>query len=262
MDLRLPRRELGQHARETQRVVAEGGPQPIVAGGRRVAFVEHEIDDTEHRLEPLGELLAARHLERHARLGQRALRAHDALRDRRLRNEERARDLGCREAADHAQRQRDARLHREHGVTRDEHQAQHVVADLVVERFIDRLALVADLAALRLDLAAELLVLTPHELRAADRVDRAMLRRRHEPCAGRVRNPFARPLLERGDERIVRELLGGADVAHDAREPRDEFRPFDAKHRLDRGMRRRPCHASSGQTRTRPISGVPAGLIG
>ena len=46
----------------------------------------------------------------------------------------------------------------------NEHQAQHVVTDLVVERFVQRFALVADLAAQRLELAAELLVLAPHEL--------------------------------------------------------------------------------------------------
>jgi hypothetical protein len=39
---------------------------PAVA---RIALVEDQVDDLEHRLEALGELRAARHFERHARLG-------------------------------------------------------------------------------------------------------------------------------------------------------------------------------------------------
>ena len=36
--------------------------------------------------------------------------------------------------------------------------------------------------------------------------------------------PDCRPLLERRDERILREVLGEADVAHHAREAGDELR--------------------------------------
>ena len=48
--------------------------------------------------------------------------------------------------------------------------------------------------------------------------------------------PVARPLLERGDQRVLRELLGEADVAHDAREPGDEPRRLDPPDRVDRAM--------------------------
>src|SRR5439155_1081349 len=84
----------------------------IAAGGRRVAFVEDEVDDLEHRGEARGELVLARHLKGDARLGERALRADDALGDRRLRNEKGARDLVGREAAEQTQRERGARLGR------------------------------------------------------------------------------------------------------------------------------------------------------
>ena len=75
---------------------------------------------------------------------------------------------------------------------------------------------------LRLELAAELLVLALEQRVAAQQIDRAMLRRGHEPGAWIVRDARLRPLLERGDERVLRELLGQADVAHDAREAGDE----------------------------------------
>ena len=166
----------------------------------------------------------------------------DALRNRGLRHEERARDLGRREPAKHAQGQSDACLHGKHGMTRNEHQAQQVVTDLVIERGIDRFAIVDEVTALGLDFAPELLVLAPHELRVAHGVDRAMLRRLHEPGAGLGRNALVRPLLECRHERFLRKLLGLADVAHHAREAGDELRPLDAKYRFDCGMRRRLRH--------------------
>ena len=69
--------------------------------------------------------------------GERPLGADDALRDRRLGDEKRARDLVGRQAAEQPQRQRDARLGRQHRMARGEHQPQQVVADVVVERGVE-----------------------------------------------------------------------------------------------------------------------------
>jgi hypothetical protein len=44
------------------------------------------------------------------------------------------------------------------------------------------------------------------------------------------------PLLERRDESILGELLGEADVAHDARESGDEPRRLDPPDCFDRAM--------------------------
>ena len=88
------------------------GPHPVVAGGRRVALVEDEVDDLEHRRQAGGELGAARHLERDVLLGERPLGPDDALGDRRLRDEEGAGDLVGRQPAEQAQRERDPRLGR------------------------------------------------------------------------------------------------------------------------------------------------------
>ncbi len=68
-------------------------------------------------------------------------------------------------------------------------------------------------------------------------VDRAMLRGGHEPGARVVRDARLRPLLERGDERVLREILGQADVAHDPRETGDEPGRLDPPDRVDRAMR-------------------------
>ena len=44
---------------------------------------------------------------------------------------------------------------------------------------------------------------------------------------------FARPLLERGDERVLRELFGDADVPHHPRQAGDDPRRFDAPDGVD-----------------------------
>ena len=56
--------------------------------------------------------------------------------------------------------------------------------------------------------------------------------------------PVARPLLQRGDQRVLGEVLGQADVAHEPREPGDEPRRLDPPDRVDRAVRRRRAHAA------------------
>ena len=129
--------KLGQDTPETQRVFAERRPHPVVTGGRRVAFVEDEVDDLEHRRQTGGEFGAAGDLEGHARFGEGSLGADDSLGDGRLRDEKRARDLVGRQTPEQAQRERNARLGREHRVTGDEHEAQEVVADIIVDSGIE-----------------------------------------------------------------------------------------------------------------------------
>ena len=62
-------------------------------------------------------------------------------------------------------------------------------------------------------------------LRAPEVVDGAVLRRRHQPGAGVSRHARRGPLLERRDQRVLRQLLGQADVAHHARQAGDELSP-------------------------------------
>ena len=64
-----------------------------------------------------------------------------------------------------------------------------------------------------------------------------MLRGGHEPGARIVRDARLGPALERGDERVVRQVLGETDVAGDAREPGDELGGLDPPHGIDRAVR-------------------------
>ncbi len=118
------RGEFGENAAEAQRLLAQRRAHPVVAGRRRVAFVEDEIDHVEHRSQTRRAIFAARQLEGHVRLAQCALGAHDALGDGRFGHEKRTRDLVGGEAAEQAQGERHARFRREHRMTGGEHQPQ------------------------------------------------------------------------------------------------------------------------------------------
>ncbi len=120
---------------------------------------------------------------------ERALGSDDALGDSRLRDEERARDLVGRQTSEQAQRERNPRLGREHRMTGDEHQAQQVVAHVIVESCLDVVHL--DLARAHLagiELATEFLVLALEPRVSAEVVDRTMLGGGHQPGARVVRN--------------------------------------------------------------------------
>ena len=137
MNFRFVGHQLREHATEAQRLFTKRRSNQIVAGGRRVAFIENEVDHLEHRREPRRAFLRTRNLERNARFGKRPLRTHDSLRNRRFRHDERAGDLVGRQPSEQAQRQRNPCFRREQRVAGNEHQPQQVVADVIVEGRID-----------------------------------------------------------------------------------------------------------------------------
>ena len=219
MDLGLRRNQLGQDAAEPERVLAELRSHPVVTAGRRVALVEDQVDDLEHRRQTGREIVSARQLEGDPGLGERALGADDPLGDGRLRDEERARDLLGGQPSEQAQREGNPRLDGENRMAGDEHQAQEIIADVVVDRLVEVRR--GDFS-LDLHLATDLLVLALEPLVAAQEVDGTMLRGGHEPGARIVRNARPRPPLEGGHQGLLRDLLGEADVAHHPRQPGDE----------------------------------------
>ncbi len=117
-------------------------------------------------------------------------------------------------------------------MARREDQAQEVVPDLVVDGGVEiRRRQLSPRFFL-----TELFVLLLGELLAAHEIDRAVLGRRHEPGAGFFGDARHGPLFERQKERVLSELLGEADVAHDPREPGDELWRFDSEERGRRSM--------------------------
>src|ERR1700674_4528315 len=192
VNLRLLRSELGQDTPETKSVLAEGRSHPVATGGRRVSFVEDEVDDLEHRGQTGGELTAAGDLERDVRLRQSPLGPDDSLGDGRLRDEECTRDLLGRQASKQSERERNARLGRKNRMAGYKHEAQEVVADVIVERDVE---IRHGHLLLGLELATKLLVLALKPFVSAEHVDRAVLCSSHEPSARVVWDARFRPLL-------------------------------------------------------------------
>ncbi|CUJ41539.1 Uncharacterised protein [Achromobacter xylosoxidans] len=232
--LALVGRQLRQDAAQPQRFVAQRRAHPVFAGGGGIAFVEDQVDHFQHRGQPRRAFPRPGHLERHARRRQAALGAHDALGDGRLRGQESARDLGGGQPAQQAQRQRHTRLGRKQRVAGGEHQAQQVVADVVLARGVQRLDEIGfDVGLQRLQFVADLLVLAAMDGVQPQAVAGAVLRGGHEPGSRVVRHAGGRPALQRGHQRVLGQFLGQADIAHQARDAGDDAGGLDAPDGFD-----------------------------
>ncbi len=114
-----------------------------------------------------------------------------------------------------------------------EHQAQQVVADVVVER---RLQVRPRLVLQGLELAAQFLVLAVQHLATAHHVDGAATGDRHQPCARIVGHARVGPPFQRRHQCILGQLFGDADIAHDPRQPGDQPGLLDPPDGADRAM--------------------------
>src|SRR5678816_1346613 len=121
-------------------------------------------------------------------------------------------------------------LAREDRMARDEYEPQQIVADVVIERFIE---LGHDRLLFRFELGHQLLMLAVVQCVLSELIDGASLGGGHEPRSGVVRNARLGPTFERRDQRVLCEILGHSDVAHHARQRGDQLRRFHAPHRID-----------------------------
>lgn len=225
--------ESGQQAAQAQGLLAEVLAHPSVAGGRRVPLVEHQVDDLKDRRKARRPVRSHRDLKGDPEGGEGALGTDDALRDGRLGDEERARDLLGAQAAEQPQRQRHPRLGGQRRVAGDEHQAEDVVAHLVVERRVD-----IGFGGVRPggQLVGEPAVPLVEPFFAPQVVDGAALGDGHEPGTRVVRHTCLRPLFEGGEERVLCELLGQPHVAHHPDKPGDDSRRLHLPDRVDRAV--------------------------
>ena len=219
MHLRLRREQLGQDASEPQRLLAQLGPHPVVAGGRRVALVEDQVDDLEHR----------RRGARRARSRAGTSNGTRASASVRL-----ARTMRCAMVASGTRKARAISLvvrppsRRSVSATRASVEStgwQARRSGAGDRRRTDRRSRPRDRGSrprrwISIRPAPRLSLRT----RPPQAVERAVLGRGHEPRARIVRDARLRPLLERGNKRLLREVLGQADVAQDAGQSGDEPR--------------------------------------
>jgi hypothetical protein len=93
-------------------------------------------------------------------------------------------------------------------MARGEDEPQHVIIDHLIQRVLG----VSKPLLLPLQLAGTLFMLLYEHAAAPQRIDRAPLRRLHQPCPGIVRDAFLGSNFEGSHERILRQFLGDADV--------------------------------------------------
>ena len=121
----------------------------------------------------------------------------------------------------------------QNGMTGDEHEAEEIVADIVVNRGVE----IGDGGLLPgLHFVAELLLLPVVQAPSAEQVDGAVLGRGHEPGARIVRDPARGPTFQGRDEGVLGQVLGQADVAHYPGETGDEPGRLDPPYRVDRAV--------------------------
>ncbi len=197
-------------------------------------------------MEAVGEQVIGRDLDRDAGVPDLALRPHEALGERGLRHEERPRDLGGRQPADHAQRERHACVRGQRWMAAREDQAQ---------------ALVGDRAQFHVLLGArgergqpsQYLGLAGQRALAPQPVDRAVSGRGQDPGAGVPRRLFA-PALERGCEGVLDCVFGETEVAGRTCQGSDRAPPLLAEDPCDVGY----ASTSTSRITTGRTSMVPS----
>ena len=220
-------------ASQAQSLGAQGRADQYLAGGRRIAFVEDQVDHLQHRCQARLALLAPGHIEGQAGIAERPLGPDDALGDGRLGGKKGAGNLVGRQPADETQGQGRASLARKDRMAGREDQAKKLIVDVVVH---GRFEFLEAGVAFILQIPADLLMLAGAHPLATEAVDGAALGRGHKPGAGPVRNPAFRPFGQCGDERVLRQLFGQADVTNHPGQARDQPGPLDPEDRLDRLM--------------------------
>ena len=234
MDFGFGGREFGDDSAEAECLVAEPRPQPVITCGRRVAFVEDEIDDAENGSESLIALVASRHFEWYPRFTERLFCSNDSLLNRGGRHEKRASNFLGRQSAKQSQCQCNARFGTQYRVTRRKDQSEQIVADIVVNRCVE-IGCVVSVGCVRI--LAQHLVLLLDQGTTTEQIDRAILCSRHEPCARIVWNARRGPPFERDHQCVLRKIFGGANIADHTRQAGNQSRRLDAPHRVDRTVR-------------------------
>ena len=230
---RVPTRVVQQHERQQpvrlglvghQRREREGEPDRLVGEvvAAAVALVVDQVEDREHRREPLGQQLGRGHPERDPREPDLALGPHQPLGHRGLLDQEGLRDLGRREPAERPQRERDLRVERERRMAAREDELEALVGKgSVVHGFVGGGGRVEQ-AGLRVE----------HAL-APDAVERTVAPDRDQPGSGTRRDAVARPPLGGAREGILRCFLGEVEVAEEADQRGEDASPVLAEDVLD-----------------------------
>ncbi len=240
--LGLGRQQLGQQPAQPDGLVAEAGPDELVAGGGRVPLGEDQVDHLQHRVQAGRQLGVRRHPVGDAGQRDLPLGPGQPLGHGRLRDQERAGDLGRVQAAQGAQGERDPGGRVQGRVTAGEDQPEPVVGDRGV-RARGRVLLLGQPGGV--GQPGGPVGLGPV---AAQPVDGLAPGRGGQPGARVVGDAVARPGRDRGHEGVLGRLLGQLHVAHPPDERGQDRRPLVPEGPLDRVVH----SVTTGRTSTEP----------
>ncbi len=176
-----------------------------VAGGGRVALVEHQVQDGQHGLEPLGEHVARRDPVRDVRVPDLPLGPDQPLGHGRLGDQEGPGDLGGGQPSQGAERQGDPGVDGQRGVAAREDQPQPVVLD---GAFVHRVP-----QGLKGRQPTEDLRLLGQPSLPAESIDGPVPSGGGDPGPRAVGDPIAGPPFQRHHEGLLDGLLGQVEVA-------------------------------------------------
>jgi hypothetical protein len=162
-------------------------------------------------------------------LGKSTLGADNALRNGWLRRKKCPCDFFCAKPAKEPKRQRHSGVGGQYGMAGDEHEAEKIIAHIVIELSFK----IRHSHLLGLKLAAKFLVFEFQPRAPAEVIDSAMLGCGHEPGARIFRYARLRPLFERRDQSVLRQVFREANIAHHTCECRDEPGRFHSPDGID-----------------------------
>ena len=201
-----------------------------------VALVEDQVDDCQHGREPVGQELRRRHPERDSCRLDLVLGPHEPLRHGGLADQERAGDLGRRQAAQGAQRERDLSFGAQGRMAAREEQFEPLVGKGRLVHGVLRSLTHFEQAGLRSERAI-----------AANAIDCPVARSRHEPRARVGGDSVPGPALGRDRERLLRGFLGEIEIAEEADQGSEDIAPLVAEDPVE--VRH---HSWMGRTSTAP----------
>ena len=213
---------------------------PPTRGRAVVALVEEQIERAMDGRKARGEIVGIRDVEQPLRSREHFLRARDALLDRRVAADERAGDFAHAEAAQDVEHERDLRLLGQPRMAAGEHHAQLIVFDRVSSKELfdrrgERPFALEQPPQFRRERARRAL--------APQNVERAVLRRGHEPRGRVLRHAAEFPHFQRAAEGVLHDVFRQREVvdSEDARQ-RGDHAPRFAPEKM---IRSAPSHVSS-----------------
>ena len=229
MHLGLVGHQLGERPRQPQSLSHE-------LAAATVALVEDQVDDRQHGGQPIGQQVVRRNAERDSGSLDLPLCPHQPLGHGRLSDQECASDLSGAQAPERPQGEGDLLVGGERRMTAGENEFESLVWKC---RRVHRV--------LRCLGHREQAGLGGQRAIAADAIDRAVARRRHQPGTGVGRSSVARPAL-RGDRKgLLRGFLGEIEVAEEADERSEDASPL-----LAEGLLQDRYHSMIGRTSIAP----------